>query len=124
MKSNNFNAISKRLDGVSESATLKLNSMVQSMKAQGINVINLTAGEPDFDPPKEAKDAIIEAVLLNKSKYTPAAGIQELRSLVAKKTNRQQPNIESPWKDVDVVISNGGKQALFNSFLSLINDGD
>jgi aspartate aminotransferase len=79
--------IAQRLNGVSESATLKLNAMVQSMKAQGIDVVNLTAGEPDFSVPEEVKRAVLDAVAANRSKYTPVAGIPELRQLVADKTN-------------------------------------
>jgi len=118
--------ISSRMDGVSESATLKLNAMVQTMKAQGIDVVNLTAGEPDFAVPEEAKKAVIDAVNANKSKYTPAAGIPEFREAIASKTNLQQPHVAKiqPWKGAEVVVTNGGKQALFNSFLALLNEGD
>jgi aspartate aminotransferase len=100
--------------------------MVQSMKAQGIDVVNLTAGEPDFTVPEEAKKAVIDALNANKSRYTPAAGVPELREAVARKTNLQQPRVAKtqPWKASEVVITNGGKQALFNSFLALLNEGD
>jgi aspartate aminotransferase len=118
--------IAKRLDGVSESATLKLNAMVQALKAKGVDIVNLTAGEPDSNVPEEAKRAVIDALNANKSKYTPAAGIPELREAVAGKTNAQQPSVaaKSPWKAADVVITNGGKQALFNAFEALLNPGD
>jgi aspartate aminotransferase len=126
MNSNNQSQfqLAKRLDGVSESATLKLNATVQMLKSKGVDVVNLTAGEPDFNVPDVAKEAVIEAIRLNRSKYTPAPGIIELREAVAKKTNSQQPRLEQPWKASDVVITNGGKQALFNSCLALINPGD
>lgn len=118
--------LSKRLDGVSESATLKLNATVQAMKAQGVNVVNLTAGEPDFFVPQAAKDAVEEAMKSNQSKYTPVAGIPELRAAVAAKTNAQQAEVSKtdPWKASNVVVSNGGKQALFNTFLALLDAGD
>jgi aspartate aminotransferase len=121
-----MNTIAHRLEGVSESATLKLNAMVQTMKAQGVDVVNLTAGEPDFFVPEEAKKAVVDALNSNKSRYTPAAGIPEFREAVAEKTNLQQPNVakSQPWKLADVVITNGGKQALFNTFLALLNPGD
>lgn len=114
----------RRLDGVSESATLKLNAKVQAMKAAGLDVINLTAGEPDFNVPDVAKEAVVESLKLNRSRYTPAAGIPELRAAVAEKTNRQQPSLATPWKAADVVITNGGKQALFNSFMAMLDPGD
>lgn len=118
--------LAKRLEGVSESATLKLNAAVQAMKAQGIDVVNLTAGEPDFNVPEAAKKAVIDALSANRSKYTPAAGIPELRAAVADKTNAQQPEVArvAAWKGADVIITNGGKQALFNAFLALLNPGD
>ncbi|MBC7690330.1 MAG: pyridoxal phosphate-dependent aminotransferase [Methylotenera sp.] len=118
--------LAHRLDGVSESATLKLNAAVQAMKAQGVDVINLTAGEPDFNVPAAAKKAVLQAVEQNRSKYTPAAGILELRNLIVQKTNAQQPSVsdKNPWKATDVVVTNGGKQAIFNAFLALLNPGD
>src|SRR4051794_5431413 len=105
--------LARRLDGVSESATLKLNATVQAMKARGIDVMNLTAGEPDFFVPSAAKKAVLDALEANLSKYTPAAGIMELRQAVADKTNHQQVRISQtlPWKSSHVVITNGGKQA-------------
>jgi aspartate aminotransferase len=120
----NRSGIARRLDGVSESATLKLNAMVQQMKAQGVDVINLTAGEPDFPPLEAAKEGVIEAVRANRSKYTPAAGLPEFRELIAAKTNRQQPGLAQKWTAKDVVVTNGGKQALFNAILALIDPGD
>jgi aspartate aminotransferase len=119
--------LSRRLDGVSESATLKLNSTVQAMKAQGVDVVNFSAGEPDFWVPDAAKEAVTEALRLNRSKYTPVPGIPELRKAVAEKTNFQQPQMVSRrggWKPENVVVSNGGKQALFNTFMALLDPGD
>src|SRR3954463_9444467 len=117
-------SLARRLEGVSESATLKLNAMVQQMKAQGIDVVNLSAGEPDFPPLEAAKEGAIEAVRQNKSKYTPVPGLPELRELVAARTNRQQPKLAKAWTMKDVVVSNGGKQALFDTIMSLIDPGD
>lgn len=118
--------LAKRLEGVSESATLKLNARVQAMKAQGMDVVNLTAGEPDFMVPDSVKEAVVEALKANRSKYTPAAGIPELRQAIADKTNAQQPSVvkNAPWKNTEVVVTNGGKQALFNAFLALLDQGD
>ncbi|MBC7385017.1 MAG: pyridoxal phosphate-dependent aminotransferase [Cryobacterium sp.] len=127
MANGNKSAIAKRLDGVSESATLKLNALVQAMRARGEDVINLTAGEPDFAPPEAAKAAIRKALDENRNKYTPVGGLPELRERVAKKTNAQQPEVVSrfgEWKGSDVVVSNGGKQAIYNVMMSLLNPGD
>lgn len=119
--------LSQRLDGVSESATLRLNSLVQQLKKEGKPVINLTAGEPDFEPPTEALNAISESLKKGRSKYTPVPGIPELREAVASKTNKQQPSVTKmfkPWAPGNVVVSNGGKQSLFNVMLALLNPGD
>jgi aspartate aminotransferase len=120
--------LSKRLSGIAESATLKLNAAVQAMKAQGVDVVNLTAGEPDFNVPESAKKAAIDAIQANKSKYTPVPGIPELRQAIAEKTNRQQPEIalqpQGVWKPEHVVVTNGGKQSLFNVFMAMIDPGD
>jgi aspartate aminotransferase len=121
------NRLAKRLNGVSESATLKLNAAVQALRAQGHDVINLTTGEPDFQPPAQAQEAVLEAVRLGKSKYTPAAGVPELRGLVAEKTNRQQPSVvaaSGAWKASDVIVTNGGKQALSQTMFALLDEGD
>lgn len=125
-QSSNKSPLSRRLDGVSESATLKLNSTVQMMKAQGVDVINLTAGEPDFPVPDAAKEAVKEALRLNRSKYTPVPGIPELRKAVALKTNLQQPSVAKihPWEASNVIVTNGGKQALFNAFMALLDPGN
>ena len=118
--------LAKRLDGVSESATLKLNAAVQAMKAAGIDVVNLTAGEPDFNVPEAAKAAVIDALKNNRSKYTPVPGIPELRQAVADKTNLQQPSVarKRPWSPAEVVVTNGGKQALYNIFMTMLDSGD
>ncbi len=118
--------LSRRLEGVSESATLKLNATVQQMKSQGVDVVNLTAGEPDFWVPEAAKKAVMEAVHSNQSKYTPVAGLPALREEIARKTNEQQKSLSAnrPWKASHVVVTNGGKQALFNSLMAILNVGD
>jgi aspartate aminotransferase len=118
--------ISSRVRNLKESSTLKVNALVNRMKAEGKEVWNLTAGEPDFPPPEAAKNAVIDAVSSNQSKYTPTAGIPELRDLVAKRTNLQQPALAAsrPWSAVDVVVTNGGKQAIFNVIFALIDSGE
>lgn len=116
--------ISARVRNLQESATLKINAQVNLMKQEGKTIYNLTAGEPDFAPPEAAKKAVIDAVEKNLSKYTPTPGILELRELVAKKTNGQQPGLLNPWRATDVVITNGGKQAIFDVIFSLVDEGE
>jgi aspartate aminotransferase len=116
---------SNRVSNLRESATLKINAIANQLKQEGKSIINLTAGEPDFPVFDEAKKAVIEALEKNLSKYTPTPGIPELRELVAKKTNAQQPALSgNPWKASNVMITNGGKQALFDVILTLIEKGD
>lgn len=116
---------SKRVNDLQESATLKINAIANQLKAEGKSIINLTAGEPDFPVYDEAKKAVIDALEKNMSKYTPTPGIPELRELIAKKTNSQQPSLSAnPWKAANVMVTNGGKQALFDVILTLIEKGD
>ncbi len=118
--------ISNRVKDLKESATLKINAQVNALKAEGKTIYNMTAGEPDFPPPAEAKRAVMDAVEKNLSKYTPTAGIPELRKLIAENANSQHPELAktNPWKPSEVVVSNGGKQAIFDAILALINPGD
>ena len=118
--------ISRRVAGLKESATLKINAVVNALKLEGKTIYNLTAGEPDFAPPEAAKKAVIDAVEKNLSKYTPTPGIPELRELIAAKTNAQQPSLskQNPWNASNVVVTNGGKQAIFDTILALIDRGD
>ena len=116
---------SNRVSRLQESATLKINAIANKLKQEGKAIINLTAGEPDFPVFDEAKKAVIEALEKNLSKYTPTPGIPELRELIAQKTNHQQPSLAShPWKASNVMVTNGGKQALFDAILSLIDEED
>ena len=117
--------LSNRVKNLQESATLKINAIVNRLKQEGKNIYNLTAGEPDFAPPAEAKQAVVDAVAKNLAKYTPTPGILELREWVAKRTNEQQTALSAnrPWKATDVVVSNGGKQAIFDTVLCLIERG-
>lgn len=119
-------SLSRRMTGVSESATLKLNALVQSMKANGEDVVNLSAGEPDFSVSDHCKAAVTKAMQENRSKYTPVAGILELRKAIAHKTNLQHRELaaKNPWDPSQIVVANGGKQAIFQTLLAIVNPGD
>ncbi len=118
--------LGKRLQKITESVTILLNAKAQELQKKGIPVINLTAGEPDFYPPDAVKEAVIAAVEANKSRYTAAPGILELRQLVAEKTNRQQPALsaDQPWGPKNTIITNGAKQALSNALMVLVDPGE
>lgn len=118
--------MSQRLDGIQESVTLKLNSVAKALAQAGRSVINLTAGEPDFNPPVECEAAVSAALLRHDAKYTPTAGHLVLRAAIAAFTNKIQPALaaSAPWRAENVVVTNGGKQSIFNAIMSLLKTGD
>ena len=119
--------LASRVSGVSDSLTLRLNARVQEMQKQGVDIANLSTGEPDFEVPEAAKDAVRESLSLNRSKYTPVPGILPLREAVAHRTNLQQPSaaaISGGWKAANIVVTNGGKQAIFNAMMAVLEAGD
>ena len=116
------NRISARIAAIAESATLKVDAKAKALQAAGRPVISYAAGEPDFATPAHIVAAASAAVLDPKNyKYTPAAGLPELRQAIADKTLR-----DSGWA-VDasqVIVTNGGKQAVYQSFQTIVDDGD
>jgi len=114
--------ISRRIAAIAESATLKVDSKAKALQAAGRPVISYAAGEPDFITPANIVEAASRAVLDPKNyRYTPAAGLPELREAIAAKTAR-----DSGWQVAasQVVVTNGGKQAVYQSFATLIDPGD
>lgn len=114
--------ISSRISAIAESATLKVDAKAKSLQAAGRPVISYAAGEPDFPTPPHIVEAALAAVSDPKNhRYTPAAGLPELREAIAAKTRR-----DSGW-DVpasQVVVTNGGKQAVYQAFATLLDPGD
>ena len=114
--------ISPRIAAIAESATLKVDSKAKALQAEGRPVISYAAGEPDFTTPSFIVDAASAAVLDPKNyRYTQAAGLPELREAVAAKTLRDSGWDVSPSQ---VIITNGGKQAVYQSFATLVGQGD
>jgi aspartate aminotransferase len=114
--------ISRRIASIGESATLKVDAKAKALQAEGRPVISYAAGEPDFATPHNIVEAASRAVLDPKNyKYTPAAGLPELREAIAAKTLR-----DSGWGVAasQVIVTNGGKQAVYQSFATLIDPGD
>jgi len=114
--------ISSRISAIAESATLKVDAKAKALKAAGRPVISYAAGEPDFPSPADAVAAAEAAVLDPRNhKYTQATGLPELREAIAAKTAR-----DSGWAvgADQVVVTNGGKQAVYQSFQVLLDDGD
>lgn len=112
---------SDRLNRLSYSQTFVMSNKAREMKAQGIDVISLTLGEPDFDVPANIKQAAIDAINENYSHYSPVPGFLELREAVCKKLKRDN-NLD--YKPNQICVSNGAKQSILNVLASVVNDGD
>ncbi len=114
--------LSDRINHVAPSATLAVDSKAKAMKAAGIDVIGFGAGEPNFATPAPIVDAAAEAVRDPKNyRYTPTPGLPELREAIAKKTLRDSGYEVDPSQ---VIVTNGGKQAVYESFQILLDEGD
>jgi aspartate aminotransferase len=113
--------LSNRLNTIEASPTLALTALANRLKSEGKDVVGFGAGEPDFDTPDYIKNAAIEALKAGKTKYTPVSGIDELRGAVADYLKRDY-NLD--YNSKQVVISTGGKQVLYNIFMSILNKGD
>jgi len=114
-------SLSKKVAQAEASQTLALTALAKKLKAEGIDVISLTAGEPDFPTPRHIKDAAIKAIEENFTKYTINAGIPELRTAIAHKLQRDN-NIEV--EPSQILISNGAKHSIYNALQAICNRGD
>ena len=114
--------LSTRVGAIAESATLAVDAKAKALKAAGEPVIGFGAGEPDFPTPDNIVEAAVQACRDEKNhRYTPAAGLPELRDAVAAKTARDSAYTVAPGQ---VVITNGGKQALYETCEAILNPGD
>lgn len=116
-----MNKLSDRLQRLGYSQTFVMSNKAREMRSQGLDVISLTLGEPDFDVPEPIKTSAIEAIHQNFSHYSPVSGFLELREAICEKLKRDnglryQPN--------QICVSNGAKQAILNVLAAIINDGD
>ena len=113
--------LSSLLDRFNEPETLKMAKLGRELRAKGIDVIDLSLGEPDFDTPQHIKDAAIQAINDNWSHYTPVAGFLDLREAVCTKLKRDN-NLD--YKPENIVTSTGAKQSLANAILALVDEED
>lgn len=113
--------ISERVRSLSPSATLAMSQKSNELKAQGVDVINLSVGEPDFNTPRHIKEAAKRAIDENYSFYTPVAGYLSLRKAIAAKLRNENGLDYLPEQ---IVVSGGAKQSLCNVVLSVVNPGD
>ena len=114
-------ALSSLLDRFNEPETLKMAKLGRELRAQGIDIIDLSLGEPDFDTPAHIKEAAKKAIDDNFSHYTPVAGFLDLREAVCHKLKRDN-NLE--YKPDQIIVSTGAKQSLANAILAVVDEGD
>ncbi len=113
--------LSSLLNRFAEPETLKMAKLGRELRAKGIDVIDLSLGEPDFDTPQHIKDSAVKAIAENYSHYTPVAGYPELREAVCFKFKRDN-NLD--YKPENIIVSTGAKQSLANVILALVDDDD
>ncbi len=113
--------LSKRALSIEPSLTLQISARAKQLAAEGKDICNLSAGEPDFDAPKEIINSTSEAIFNGYTKYGPAAGDLELRNAIAKKLQTQN-NLDVDFENI--MVTNGAKQAIYNLFQVLLNDDD
>ncbi len=114
-------ALSKRVRSLTESATLEMTRKSRELKEQGIDVITLSIGEPDFNTPEAVKQAGINAIEANDTHYPPVPGTAALRKAISDKLLRDNGLI---YKPSQIIVSNGAKQSIMNAFFSLLDEGD
>ena len=113
--------LSSRLDRFNEPETLKMAKLGRELRAKGIDVIDLSLGEPDFDTPDHIKQSAKKAIDENWSHYTPVAGYADLREAVCKKLKRDN-NLD--YKPENIIVSTGAKQSLANVIMAIVDTGD
>lgn len=113
--------LAQRIKSIKPSPTLALNARAKALAAQGVDVAGFVAGEPDFDTPEFIKQAAIDSLKAGFTKYTPTAGIPELREAICAKLQRDNQLTYAPDQ---VLVSVGAKHSLYNIFQALLNEGD
>jgi len=113
--------ISDRARSLKPSATLAVAAKEKALRAQGLDIVGFGAGEPDFDTPNHIKKAAIDAIMDGYTKYTPAAGMEELKDAVIAKFKKEN---DLEYKREEVMVTCGGKHALYNLFQSIFQSGD
>ena len=113
--------LSDRLQRLAPSATLAMSQKSSEMKAQGIDVINMSVGEPDFNTPDHIKQAAKMAIDENYSRYSPVPGYPDLRQAIARKLEREN---HLHYQPSEILVSNGAKQSVCNTIMALVNDGE
>ena len=115
------NILSDRLNRLSPSATLAMSQRSSELKAQGVDIINLSVGEPDFNTPDHIKEAAIKAVQDNWTRYSPVPGYPDLKKAIVAKLKNENGLYYLPSQ---ILCSNGAKQSVCNAIMALVNPGD
>lgn len=113
--------LANRLNAITESQTLRMTKMARELRNNGVEIINLSIGEPDFDTPDHIKRAAIEAIESGFTKYPPVAGIPELREAISEKFRKENDLNYSPEQ---IIVSTGAKHTIMNVIMAMINPGD
>lgn len=113
--------LSSRMAQLTPSLTLSIDSKAKALRAEGVDVCSFAAGEPDFDTPEHIKEGALKALETNFTRYTPSAGIPELREAISQKflTDNQLD-----YQPEDIIVSNGAKQSCFNAIMACVGEGD
>ena len=113
--------LSEKIAGVVESATIAISNRAKKMQAEGIDVISMSIGEPDFDTPRHITDACIDALNRGQTHYAPSNGIPELTSAIAEKIVQEN---KFPCTPQQVIVASGAKQAIYEACEAVLNPGD
>lgn len=113
--------LSERITGIVPSATLEISERARQMQRQGLDVISLSIGEPDFDTPAHIKEACVQALMRGETHYAPSNGIPELLSAIAEKTTREN---RFPCTPGQVIVTCGAKDAIYDAMAAVLNPGD
>ena len=113
--------IAERLNRIKPSATMGVSGRAQELKAEGMDIISLGAGEPDFDTPDNAKEAAISAIKLGETKYTLVPGTLALREAISAKFKRENGLDYAPSQ---IQVASGGKQSIYNAIMATVEEGD
>ena len=116
-----MNSVSNRMRRLSPPMTFAMNQLSNDLRAQGIDVVNMSLGEPDFDTPEHIKDAAISAIHHNFSHYTPVAGLLSVKKAIAAKLRKEN---KLDYQADEILVSNGAKQSICNVIMALVDQGD
>src|SRR5438046_4712409 len=116
-----MNPIAERISSISVSSTMKVASDAEKLRAEGVDVVDFGAGEPDFPTPDNIKQAAVRALEQNFTRYTPAGGTAELKKAVCE---RHAQDFGTAYTPAECLITVGGKHVIFNLMQAIVNPGD